>query len=253
MSGRASGGAVKRQREQEVEEEDAPASVQVAAHAEPLSLCASGQCATAEVPLQRAMDLVDCTSRAREAWVILLTRGGDAEDEERGFELASEGARLGCHHCQGVVAYCLRTGLGCEKDEALSLELARKSSGRGSKYGQHTLGELHQHGAGGLVQDHAQAVACYRLAAAQGLDGAQYSLGDMYFNAEGVGENIAEALRWYKLAAAQGFPTALYRVAFIFDVGWGVRKNTAEAIAFYTLAFQAGLLFAAARLRDLRA
>jgi hypothetical protein len=42
MSGRASGegGAVKRQREQQVEEEDAPASLQVTVHPEPLTLLA---------------------------------------------------------------------------------------------------------------------------------------------------------------------------------------------------------------------
>ena len=40
-----------------------------------------------------------------------------------------EGARLGCHHCQGVVAYCYFEGYGCKAAHVLSLSLARESSG----------------------------------------------------------------------------------------------------------------------------
>ena len=133
--------------------------------------------------------------------------------EKRGFQLADEGASSGCHHCQGVLAYCYLFRFGCEQDEARSLELARESSGRGSRYGQHTLGTLHYNGVVGLAQDHAQALAFHRLAAAQGLDGAQDSLGLTYYFGEGVARDYAEALRLYQLAAAQGHREALYMVA----------------------------------------
>jgi len=103
-------------------------------------LCASGQCAAAVVPLQRAIDWGDLPSRALKAWLLLEGREGIAEDCETAFELAEEGARLGCHHCQGVLAYCHWRAWGCEVDYARSLELTRESSGRGSRYGQHTLG-----------------------------------------------------------------------------------------------------------------
>jgi hypothetical protein len=101
-------------------------------------LCASGQCAAAVVPLQRAIDLGNFTSLALKAWLLIGGRESVAKDEQRGFELAEEGARLGCHHCQGVVAYCYFFGYGCRKDAAQSLELARASSGNGSRYGQYT-------------------------------------------------------------------------------------------------------------------
>ncbi len=92
---------------------------------------------------------------------------------------------------------------GCERDDAQSLEFARESSGRGSRYGQATLGELHYWVRGGLAWDshYAQALAFYRLAAAKGLDDAQYSLGYMYFHGYGVAQDHAEALRLYQLAA----------------------------------------------------
>ena len=105
-------------------------------------LCASGRCAAAVVALQRAIDFGDTTSLALKAWLLLFGREGVAKDGKRGFGLAEEGVRLGCHHCQGVVARCYLDGCGCEADEARSLELARESSGKGSRYGQCVLGEL---------------------------------------------------------------------------------------------------------------
>ena len=93
-------------------------------------------------------------------------REGVAKDENRAFELVEEGARLGCHHCQGVMAECYRWGHGCVRDDARSLELARESSGKGSRYGQCVLGRLYLDGAGGVAQDNAQAFALYRLASA---------------------------------------------------------------------------------------
>jgi len=216
-------------------------------------LCASGQFAAAVVPLQRAIAFGDFTSLALKAWLLIGGREGVAKDRNRGFELAEEGARLGCHHCQGVVAYCYCWGFGCKSDAALSLELARESSGRGSRYGQFTLGVLHRNGLGVVAEDNAQAAAFYRLAAAQGLDGAQCVLGSMYYDGEGVAQDHAEALRWYQLAAAQGDPVALYNVACSHERGRGVRKNKAAAIRWYRRAQAAGLSFAADALQRLRA
>jgi len=216
-------------------------------------LCASGQCAAAVVALQRAVDFGDLPSRALKAWLLIFGREGVAQDVKRGFELAEEGARLGCHHCQGVVAYCYCWGIRCEVDEALSLELARESSGRGSRYGQFTLGRLHRNGTGGLAVDRAQALAFYRLAAAQGFDEAQCELGIMYLNGQGVAQDRAEALRWWQLAAAQGYPRALYWVAVCHQHGWGVPKDTAEAIRGYRRAQAAGHTYAAYKLQGLGA
>ena len=119
------------------------------------------------------------------------------------------------------------------RDAARSLELARESSGKGSRYGQYILGQLHHCGQGGVAEDCAQAVAFYRLAAAQNLDWAQCMLGYMYARGFGVAQDRAEALRLYQLAAAQGLPQALYWVALCHEVGRGVAENKAEAIRWY--------------------
>jgi TPR repeat protein len=111
---------------------------QVAQEAE--ELCESGQCAAAVVPLQRAIDWGNLPSRALMAWLLIHGREGVAKDRDRAFELVAAGARLGCHHCQGVMALCYKghghIGYGCELNEARSLELALESAGKGSRYGQ---------------------------------------------------------------------------------------------------------------------
>jgi TPR repeat protein len=229
------------------------AAVRDEAAKEAEELCTSGQCAAAVVPLQRAIHLGDSPSRALMAWLLIRGREGIDEDEERGFELAEEGARLGCHHCQGVMAFCLYDGCGCKSDSAQSLELARESSGRGSRYGQLTLGVLHHHGLGGLARDRAQALAFFRLAAAQGLDFAQLILGNMYHYGQGVAQDHAEALRLYQLAAAQGHPQSLFKVGEYHEEGRGVRKNKATAIRWYRRAQAAGFAEAAYALQRLGA
>ena len=47
-------------------------------------------------------------------------------------------------------------------------------------------------------------VKWWRSAAEQGDVDAQYNLGIMYNNGQGVPENKAEAVNWYRLAAEQG-------------------------------------------------
>ncbi len=83
-------------------------------------LCVSGQYAAAVVPLQRAVYLGHMPSLALKSWLLIVGREGAGKHEMRGFELAEEGARLGCHHCQGEVAWCYRGGFGCVRDAARS-------------------------------------------------------------------------------------------------------------------------------------
>jgi len=216
-------------------------------------LCASGQCAAAVIPLQRAIDWGDLPSLALKASLLIHGREGVAMDRKRAFELVEEGARLGCCHSQGVMALCYLFGLGCYKDGTRSLALARASAGEGSKYGQWMLGKLYYAGEGGVAQDYAAAVAQFRLAAAQGDDGAQNDLGYMYGMGYGVAQDYAEALRWYKLAAAQGIGAALDSVGRYYENGYSVAADRAEAIRWYKRAAAAGCSKAAARLNRLGA
>jgi TPR repeat protein len=113
-------------------------------------LCASGQYATAVVALKLAVDLGHLPSRALIAYIIQQGRAGvDEEDRDsmiKSIELVEEDARLGCHHCQGVMAFYYRIDYGCVRDLARSLDSARESSRKGSRYGQFFLGYLLEKG-----------------------------------------------------------------------------------------------------------
>jgi TPR repeat protein len=122
-------------------------------------LCTSGQCAAALLSLQRAINLGHLPSLALMAWLQVRGREGVAEDRKAAAALANEGLGLGCHHCQGVMAYCHCVGFGGYTTldpfvfgEDRALELARESSEKGSRYGQHTLGELLHNQGGSAVQ-----------------------------------------------------------------------------------------------------
>ena len=65
--------------------------------------------------------------------MLAFGRQGVAKDRSRAFELAEQGARLGCNDCRGVVALCRALGYGCTKDAAQALQLARASALAGSK------------------------------------------------------------------------------------------------------------------------
>jgi len=218
-------------------------------------LYASGLCAAAFESLQKAIYFGDLPSRALMAWLLFDGREGVAKSWKKAYVLVEEGVRQGCHHSKGVMALFNFHGYGIRGDAAhklqRSMEFARESSDSGSRYGQFTLGELHYSGAGGLARDDAQAVEFYRLAAAQGFDGAQNQLGYMYYFGLCVARDYAEALRWSQLAATKGHPSAMYRVAKCHEYGHSVPKNKAKAIQWFRLAQAAGITEAADALRVL--
>jgi TPR repeat protein len=61
----------------------------------------------------------------------------------------------------------------------------------------------------GVVQDYAEAVKWYRLAAQQGDASAQYNLGLMYARGEGVVQDYVKGHSWFNLGAASGNANAV--------------------------------------------
>lgn len=78
--------------------------------------------------------------------------------------------------------------------------------------------------------DYVEAIRLYRLAADQGHAAAQYNLGTMHRDGEGVPQNYAEALRWFRLAADQGQAEAQTNLGVMYNRGNGVPQNYVEAV-----------------------
>ena len=115
----------------------------------------------------------------------------------------------------GLVAYYT-------DDYAKALRILRPLAEQGDIRAQTLLGNIYAEGKG-VPEDYAEAVKWYRKAAEQGdagavkwfrkaaeqgYAGAQYNLGTMYGNGEGVPKDSVLAYMWLNLAAAQGLKDA---------------------------------------------
>ena len=73
-------------------------------------------------------------------------------------------------------------------------------------------------------------------AANQGDAYAQFNLGVMYANGEGVPENDAEAVKWYRKAAEQGNASGQSNLGFMYVTGKGVPENNIRAYVWWSMA-----------------
>jgi TPR repeat protein len=109
----------------------------------------------------------------------------------------------------------------------------------GDTAAQFDLGVMYDNGEG-VPENTAEAVRWYRLAAEQGYALAQSNLGLMYSNGDGVPENDAEAVRWYRLAAEQGYPFAQFNLGRMYINGEGVPQNNIHAKVWFSVSTAQG-------------
>ena len=67
------------------------------------------------------------------------------------------------------------------------------------------------------------------LVQAQGNASAQFNLGLMYANGDGVPKDAAEAVKWYRKAADQGNAHAQFILGVMYANGEGVPKDAARS------------------------
>ena len=129
------------------------------------------------------------------------------------------------------------------------LDTVRQAAEQGDATAQFNLGNMYANGEG-VPQDDAEAVRWFRLAADQGRPDAQFNLGNMYANGEGIPKDDATAVRWYRLAAEQGYANAQLNLGAAYTNGRGVLKDDAEAVKWYRLAAEQGSCHGAVQPRD---
>ena len=86
----------------------------------------------------------------------------------------------------------------------------------------------------------AEAVKWFRKSAEQEYDMAQFFLGVMYAEGQGVPQNLAEAVKWYRRAAEQGNALAQFVLGAMYGEGRDVPQNDAEAVKWYRKAAEQG-------------
>ncbi|HSF64063.1 MAG TPA: sel1 repeat family protein, partial [Paracoccaceae bacterium] len=88
----------------------------------------------------------------------------------------------------------------------------------GDPVAQFNMGILHDQGQG-VAADPAQAVAWYRRAAEAGDARAAFNLGQAHLTGTGAPKDVAEAIRWYAVAAEAGDVLAQYRLGILLSDG----------------------------------
>ncbi|UJP05643.1 MAG: sel1 repeat family protein [Nitrosomonas sp.] len=136
----------------------------------------------------------------------------DARTAEEKFKSFLEKAKAGDPVAQTGLGVMYYTGEAVSKNLAGQIlendpEMAAgwffRAAEQGYADAQFNLGLLYANGEG-VPQDMRQAVELFRKAADQGHVDAQNNLGAMYFTGEGVDRNEKKAIEWFEKAAAQG-------------------------------------------------
>ncbi len=110
----------------------------------------------------------------------------------------------------------------------------------GDAEAQYNLGWMYANGEG-VPKDAAKAVEWWQKAAAQGNAIAQYSLARMYAIGEGAPKNLTIAVDWLQKAAEQGDVDAQYYLGILsFTGNSGVPKNLAKAVDWLQKAAEQG-------------
>ena len=114
-----------------------------------------------------------------------------------------------CWMPKGAEGDTLKQGIAAYKgkDYTAALKIIRPLAIKGGARAQFYLGLMYEEG-DGVAKDLKEAVKWYRKAADQGYDVAQTNLGVMYEYGKGVAKDLKEAVTWFRKAADQGYARA---------------------------------------------
>ena len=105
----------------------------------------------------------------------------------------------------------------------------------GNREAQYFLGHLYAEGEG-VLPDQAEALHWFHAAAAQGDPYGQFALGFMYENGKGVAQDYSKAAHWYRMAAEQSNVIAQNNLGLMYENGRGVPRDFVMAYVWFALA-----------------
>lgn len=94
-------------------------------------------------------------------------------------------------------------------------------------------------------------IAQYLKSAERGNVAAQFELGCIYANGEGVEQDNTEAFRWFLEAAKQAYKHAQCRIGLMHEIGLGIEQNQSEAFKWYLKAADQGNVEAQQKLGEM--
>lgn len=116
----------------------------------------------------------------------------------------------------------------------------QKAANSGIANAQYNMGTLYFNGEG-LPKDYAKAIQWFKMAAQRDNAYAEFQLGLMHFTGQGVPKDPQREVYWYKKAANQGLAPAAYNLGVIYANGEEVPVDYVQAYAWMLLAQKGGL------------
>ena len=180
------------------------------------------------------------------------------------MKILIDDAENGVVAAQNILAEMYQFGLVVPKDDKKAAKWYRLAAEQGDSEARSIMGLIYANGQG-VAQDDREAMQWYRLAAEQrvasrrigiynlaksndpqalkaltdgaenGVVEAQYYLGAMYANGQGVSQDHKESAKWYRLAAEQEDSRAQYILGVMYANGQGVPRDYVLAHMWYNL------------------
>ena len=119
-------------------------------------------------------------------------------------------------------------------DYATALQEWAPLANQGDAEAQYFLGHMYAEGQG-VPRQYGKAAVWFRQAAEQGNGHGQFALGYLYDKGIGVAQDDAEAARWYRKSAEQGITVAQNNLGFMYEHGRGVPQDYVRAYLWYDL------------------
>ena len=116
-------------------------------------------------------------------------------------------------------------------DYTTAFQVYRSLADQGLAVAQFNLGLMYANGQG-VSKDETEAMKWYRLPADQGRSDAQYQLEHLSYQQN----NYVEAAKWFRLAADQGRPDAQSNLGVMYAEGEGVPRDDVQALMWFILA-----------------
>lgn len=173
-----------------------------------LAAKAAGDIGAAAAAFGRAAEAGHAGASYQMGLLLKTGRKPVTQDLPRARRMFQQAAEQGDVQAQLELAQGFAHGPGANCGEANKWAL--KAAQGGSSDAAVLLGELYRVDCQGARRNPAEAARWLQQAADKGIAKAQFSLGVMYVNGDGVQKDLAQARKWLNAAAAKGIPSAKF-------------------------------------------
>ena len=164
----------------------------------------------------------------------------DKKDENIAYKQYEEGTVV--MPSQEEIDNCVKNIISSEYDTGRyerAFEYFSEYAKMGNATAQYYLGYMYENGEG-VSQDSAKAAEWYRKSAEQGNAVAQYNLGKMYENGRGVSQDYVKAVECFLKAAEQGNHVAQYDLGNMYKEGRGISQAYGKVAERYLKSAEQG-------------